>query len=474
MTVCREFGLADNGDFSRYMTPYCTMPVGMQENWPTLGSEEWHRRFFSQPIFYWKSAEYQQGNAWFSSAHVFWSLGYSLNKMLFDADVLNLKILGLPLLTVQIIAFVIAVYAISSGKALLLPLMIPMIALFTDARIISFYNSFYAEAVAIVAVFFGVGYFLRNISANSPAHVSCGQGRLFAVAAFILFIAAALSKRQYIYFIIPAAIIVLYSLHSVYGVRWKKALVLSSGTLLLIAIALGSVMKSERHGDPDELFASRVTSYHALYYGLLMQEEDPQDLLFRLGLPKESLSAIGSTAWSEVGSKIVSSADAPSVVTFLKAISLSPLSFGKSVWHNAQQVGNWDFGLGMVHGRTSADPPVIVSSLTSLSTKLPAGLVLSLAVVGAIWLFFAPLGDSPHERLSSRFLTSILAAVLCFDVVVSAFDGRQEIRKHLVIASLCAAVIAILAFASLVSVLRFAWKKKLEPRMAATTDGHQT
>src|SRR5947208_405211 len=202
------------------------------------------------------------------------------------SSVLNLRYVALPFFLIQFLLLVAAVRYLSvSGMEIVGA--IALLPLFSDAVILSYYTSFYAESIAILTIF------------ALTAFVICARGRLPsaelpAETLFICFFVAAsfligLSKPQYVYVLPVAAIVIGCS--SALQRHWLIRIMAVFGILALLA---GTFLQHFRQDQVHQ----KVNAYISLYTGILMFSEDRQVLLNKLGLPQESASLIGQNAFT--------------------------------------------------------------------------------------------------------------------------------------------------------------------------------
>lgn len=439
--VNREFGVADNGDFSRYIGEYASKPVDLQENWPAPNSEEWNYRFFKQPLNFWSTKVEGFGVPWFTSASWFWTAGKYLNDGFFSENVFNARYAGLLFFLLHAYALFFIFNLVKAASVTNIIVLGGAFLIFTDARISAFYNSFYAESVPILATLIAATFFLGCIFSNSKATQSTALKLFtgFLVIGMLFF--ATLAKRQYLYFLLPLIIVLFFfTYYKLRLVKYKRILFFSFSVCLVIILTVYSTM-SNRVENTDEVNASRITSYHALYYGILPHSKDPLGLIEKLGLPLESRDVIGRNAWNEKSSKLIMTTQDINLRTFLKAIYYEPAAFMKSVMSNADEVGNFDIPLGMVYGTSRGYPPTKLILATKLESKISGRYLFYAAAILAGALIFCSFGLSRERQLPSRMLAAVMLSILLFDVIISVFDGQQEVRKHVLISGIACYVI---------------------------------
>lgn len=452
LIVNREFGVADNGDFLRYTASFASKPVELDVNWPANDTADWHYRFFKQPLNYWTANEAAAGNTWFTSAALFWSAGNVLGDALFNESVVNTRYSGLPFFLIQAFLFVALVQCI---RVRTLPIAVVAAAAFlplTDARLSAYFNSYYAESVPILALLATFSFFLaRAFLDRETPHTRRLASGLGIIAAVMLCLAV-VAKRQYLYFALPALVAIYY----VAFVPWNAARTIKMAAFAATFVGLvGSVAAltyANRVNNPAEANAARITSYHAMYFGMLPHSQDKARMLSKLELPADSIRLIGKSVWGAESLKLVEDTPNINMRTFAKAIWLDPIAFVKSMLTNAKEIGNFDIPLGMVYGANQASPPSSVTLTTGLFTRMSglALLFVGTVLASAMMLFKFGLPAGRHE--ANRLLALILLVVLSADVMISTFDGQQEARKHVLVGSLACALIFLQAIASLTHV----------------------
>jgi len=458
LIVNREFGVADNGDFSRYMHGLTSKPVYINENWPQRGSEDWKRRFFREPIFYWSNDDGQ--SAWLTSASLFWHLGKKINQYMFHQDVINLKYLGLPFFLIHFFGLFYFLERVSPKYPNVAFVFVSGLILMTDARITAFYNSLYGETIPILTIFLIFSFFCAEQFSNSGHSQHDIKRKIFSILLLFMFLATIFSKIQYVYFILPTLLFVFYAfLSNSTSITKFKFLMLACFAVFLIGIITGiTVYETKQRGISTKIYHAlqrgiSTNTYHALYYGILPHSKDPLQLMEQLGLPLESRELIGKL--NPVG-------ESPSinVKTFFSAIVADPNAFVHLLLCNAKQVGNFDIPLGMVYGNWSQYPPELISVFSSIFTKYSGITLSSVILLLSLALLAYPCGGTPERRFSSRVFTTILLTVILADAAVSTFDGQSEVRKHVHVASISLVMMMIHVISSMIEHLSNSRLKK--------------
>ncbi|ARP92904.1 glycan biosynthesis hexose transferase WsfD [Bordetella genomosp. 13] len=448
LVVNREFGVADNGDFNRYVGGIASTPLDLGPAQSSDPAEVQKYRFFGQPLFYWNATVDPNQTPWFSSATLLWKAGQILNGYLYSQEVVNLKNIGLPFFLLHLFSLVYVLRRIGPSHAGTTVAFLGTLLVLTDARITAFYNSLYAESVVILAILFVFAYFAGRLFAAPTAVNGRGEQLVFSALVLLLLVASVFAKRQYIYFSVPAFLFVIHAICVDVKLSRRVGAVVAFGFAAALAAAIVFLTVTQRADNPGEAFAARYTSYHALYYGLLPHSSEPLKLLEHLGLPPDSSELIGRSAWNEASAKLIAAEPRINLGTFLSAIVADPAAFAGSLLHNAREVGSYEMNLGMVHGTVLQYPPALISSISSLSTILPGLLLFCSAIVVSLILLVRPIGETAEKRFSSRIFIATLLTVLLSDVGISTFDGQQEAAKHVLIASISAVLILITGISS--------------------------
>lgn len=449
LLVNREFGLADNGDYSRYIMPFASKPAALAENWPEAGTPEHQRRFFQEPIFYWSAAESSDNRAWFTSTQIFWRFGNFLGRTFYSSDVVNLRFSSLPFFLLHAVLFAFVLLSLRGTPGSLAPAFLVFL-LFVDTRITSFYNSYYAESLPLIAIL-ALFTVIVSASLSTTGDRGCTRSQnLFRVAGFLTFallIAAALSKRQYLYFVLPALVLCWHLLAGNTSISRKQRSLLFA---LISATALGVIALTTLKGrvdNPDEAGAARITSFHALYFGVLPHANDRADALRTLGLPAESAHLIGHHAWSPEAYEFIHQTPEVNLRTFLRAIFIDPRSMLRSVAHNARQIGNLNLDMnGTVPGMFSGAPPPITRSMSAVFASIGGFATLLVAFAALTYSVYVSMRHGSDR--SWALLGALLFCITCLDVGISIFDGQADARKHVAVASVCCYALVVLAVLS--------------------------
>ena len=193
-----DIGLADNGDFARYMGWYATRPMGFPDARLKPKSDLWNRRYFHAYLPYWRAGRSGRKPE-FSSAELFWLPGVILNRLLVSREVLYFPLVTFPLRVALVLLFWMILRRLQSdgaGEAAAVPAFVwtglALAFMWADTRYIVYLNSFYREyaafltamGLAICMVGFRraprSGWCLALVlsagllAANRPSYAACG------------------------------------------------------------------------------------------------------------------------------------------------------------------------------------------------------------------------------------------------------------------------------------------------------------
>ena len=136
---------------------------------------------------------------------------------------------------------------------------------------------------------------------------------------------------------------------------------------------------------------------------------------------------------------------------FIEAIFIEPKSFFKSILINLNEFGNLDLQLGSTYGEYKKIPKTDLSLITYIIDSANNRIMLFVIILLImIIMFFYKFNLSSEQMLANRFYLLIIFCIIICDVIISTFDGQQEARKHIIIAS-TASVIVLVHFIMILS-----------------------
>ena len=449
--VNREFGVADNGDFTRYMK-YLEKPYSFTTNWPTE-TTEFQKRFFNQPQIYWELSPKEKLNRWPTSAHLFWDFGKELNRIFFNSKIFSVHYWGIIFYLIQ---FLILYFLYKSFQCHYEPLTAfflatPVFLILIDTQITAYYHSLYAESIIFSAltVFFGWSIWEIHVHSKETQNRTFWPHLLLGFAVFLFLIMAAFAKRQYLYLFFPAAVFwggYLFFLQT--GITIKiKSILFSLGIIVFLITAF---FRISFNGPDMNKIAKAYTVSHGLYYGILMHAKDPENLLAELHLPTKTKICIGYPSGCGepdkikiLFDKVIYGDSKLDLSMFIKAILIDPVAWIKLYFFNAKELGNFQCPLGMIPCGNREYSPTVTRPLTTLPGKINGCVFLAGAVLIAILLLLFRFHLPSKALFANRSLVLILLFITLMDIALSTFDGHQENRKHILLASYCTLLIYV-------------------------------
>ena len=460
--VNREFGVADNGDFTRYMK-YLEKPYSFTVNWPTE-IQQYKKRFYSQPLIFWDFSQQENPNRWPTSAHLFWDLGKKLNQFFFSTSIFSARYLGVLFYLIQflILFFLYKTFRRGYEPPVAFFLATPVFLVLVDAQITAYYHSLYAESIIFSAltVFFGWGIWETHINLKQMQKGTPWQNLFLGIIVLLFLLMAAFAKRQYMYLLVPTAFfwaIYLFFLQNGFSIKAKA---ISFSIVILVIASMGCARLLSYSPDMDE-GAKAYTVSHGLYYGLLMHSNKPEQILKELQLPLETKKCIGYLRGANEPEEIRQLFNLTNLKLpmFIKAILIDPMAWIKLYFFNAKELGNFQCPLGMIPCGNREYSPTVTRPLTTLSGKMNGCVFLAGAVLIAILLLLFRFRLPNKALLANRSLVLILLFITLMDIALSTFDGHQENRKHILLASYCTLLIYVQFLVLLFSVAFSAFGK---------------
>jgi len=284
--VQMNIGMADNGDYIRFMGTITSGPVGL-ESWVAASSPTYLDRYFSYWLPYWRLDWPLQ---WSPTAVVLlWLPGALLNAAAYSRDVLWLPLLGLPI-KLALLGLVLLLFVWIERRAprqrLLLTLALagPLVLALSTTDFVALINTFYREAGSMVYLLL----FLASVLYLNGRPASRARWWLCLGAAALL----TLAKASNIYWPLIAVPFLMW--RSASRFTWPGLLGrAAAGAALIAVLVLGN---QKLLADSTNL----VTSYDNFFNSALLVSRHPADHLQRLGMP-EALPCIGLSVYAGFG-----------------------------------------------------------------------------------------------------------------------------------------------------------------------------
>jgi hypothetical protein len=454
MYVSGDFGLADNGDFTRNNRWITSGPMGFAVNWPEKNTPDWDRRFFRYWLpdwqLHWKRTRPR------TSAIVFWLPGALLNCLFYSRQVLSLPVLSIPA-RAAVCAFVllVLVWARSAPRpeqrfGLTLIMGLPIALLLTTRDCAAYLNTFYQETASLLfaLAFIASLVYLRRAPRSHVRWVICGLSlTLLCTAKASCFHWAALGTG----FVLALRT----------GSKVKLRAVLTAG-VWAAALAAASL----KFTDPGN---GSTTSYNSLFTGILPFSACPQRHLDRLGL-SDALCCIGHSAFTPVGTAFLQRHPRDEHHQgALNVILHEPAVLARAVFYVATQMG--DLSLDYLGHYAPTDPRSTSERLVPAAEGVrvwvpsrdsflnvwswaqfhafPRGWLLlgSLFLLGTLAISGLRRAGLEGEA-SLVVLVAVVACVMEMTVAIVG-DGRQELIKHLFLANVLFSIALIATIARL-------------------------
>jgi hypothetical protein len=261
-----NIGLADNGDFSRYMSWYVTKPAGFSENWPSTADPEWKRRFFHYYLPYWEIGAPRP--LWhFSAAPLLLAPGFLLNTLFWSPSHLSLPIATLPLRFALFLLFFRLLKKETSqfSKFRTIPALLTAILallMFADDAYASYINTFFREFPAFFSLIFltfsiGLAVCFRNI--------------IWTIVSLSIFLFLVAVRMNHIFIIALVLLILLPTIKTnLRPIFFLMAAMLTVGVGVVVWHLQNPAMRG-------------IYQYSALFYGALSTSANPAKHLLQFG-----------------------------------------------------------------------------------------------------------------------------------------------------------------------------------------------
>jgi hypothetical protein len=428
-------GLADNGDFPKVLGPLSLAP-----------SVDVHHKAYFVPVFL-RAPMYRWKSPLFSSEIYFGRIAVGISRLFGNRNRFDIRYLGAVHASFFLLAFLALLIALHHASwKFRVPLLAFVIWVFTDVAYVAYYNSFYSDAAAVVALFVAVALALLIVARDSRSWLLL----LAFAASSLLFIT---SKGQHgILGFIPAAFIIWITW------RWRPAAralaCVFAGTLLAATVAeVLWLTPAWYHG---------VAAYNIVFYEIPKISPDLAKDFSQLGIPPENKRFVGSLAamdevrtreWFEQFSRRVSYSK---LIGFYFHEPQRPLAMMNDALRDAVNVragiGNFSPGDGF--------PPYSMThrfaSWSTLRAKLfrrwPSHILLWYVAVFLTAAYCATRGLS----LFTRRVAIICLAILFMEAAeffISALADASETDRHLFLFHACTDISICFVFAALLRLL---------------------
>lgn len=437
--VNREFSVADNGDFTRYMT-FIEKTANASVNWPASGTVEHHQRFFSRPHIYWDYSLHHYSDNWKSSMVYVWEICGFLNRYLFSEKIVNIRSLGLPLFLLQFLAmFLLFLYFKNEKNIYLQGASILAFIVFCDSVFVAFFNSLYPQGCAFATISI---LFTCCLSMAYSERMDRNMAAFCFGLCLISMIFTAAAKQQYVYFLL---LVLCFScsmflpLKKFFGLKSRSFFLVCVLGFGAFAIFFGerffpTEFKLEHNIWDKEEISTYKFHAHFLYEGVLPRVSKPQDALKRLGLPKESVHFIGKSAYDPGFHESLIWNKKVTTMMVLKTFCFYPSAVASLLLQNIRSFGKIS-GYALVPETDCGQSPLLTRLASSFSNACSGYVLLSFDLFIGLLLIFVNFGGSMRTVYFNRILASCLLSVIIFDLLSSMGDGDLDTAKHILSAS---------------------------------------
>lgn len=450
-----DVGLADNGDFTRYMGWISSGPIGIEPNWPDIGSKDWSRRFFNYWIPFWKF-RWNIAMPAKSSAFLLWLPGAVLNKFLYSNKVLYLPYLSiLPKLILFFVLLLIFKWINLNARhktILLISIGIPITLMFTTTDYVAYLNSFYAESAGLIF------YFLLLISIvilkrfQSFTHLLCSL-------ASVMFLATA--KPAYLYWPLLAIPFIFYAWSLNKGIKLHLSMLVIYSALITLFILASAFITNAG--------STKINPYNSLFNGALTFSNNPSAHLRNLGIDN-ALQCINTSAFSSIGQVCFAKyQNQMSFINTARVLYREPLVIFRLMKYALDRMQ--DISLEYLGKYSFYDPRSKRSLRVSSSDKshfwlhfnegillrlwsefkfrfFPKGYALIFVIIGFLtWFILGLKRTSFQQDLAFIGLISIIACIIDMNIAILG-DGKTELIKHLFLSNVLFDIAAIAFFNS--------------------------
>jgi hypothetical protein len=435
-------GLADNGDYSRFMSTITSGPVGMQ-NWPDAGTQASNLRFFNYWLPYWKLDWPLHWSP--TTVVLLWLPGALFSSVVFARDILWMPLLGLPIklaLVALVLLLLVWIETRARRQRLLLTIVLagPLVLSLSTTDYVVLINTFYREAGTLVYLLM----FMASVLYLNARPTSAARWWLCLAAAVLL----TLAKASNIYWPLIAVPFLMW--RSVSHFTWPGLLARAAAGVALIAVLIigGQRLLADA--------TNPVTSYDNFFNSALLVSRHPADHLQRLGMP-ESLPCIGLSVYVGFGHDCylryqgrMRLSNSLSVMFFEPMVVVYQLQLGLD--NLADQSYEWHGIYSVTDPRASTVPAVAgpfdqrywgVRSNLPLNfwswlrfNTFPHGWLAAAAL--ALFAALAWVGSRQAGPGRDLALVCLIAVVACiFDIQVQTVgEGTQDLIRHLFLSNM--------------------------------------
>jgi hypothetical protein len=252
-------GMADNGDFSRFLTR-----PGLEH--VTIESPDNYFYYFDPT--YRITTPGQEDDGYRSSTEIFVRAARGLSLGFVDKEYFDIRVLGVLYLALFLVAIYLALLATRRMRMRIrAPIAFATIFLLTDAGYIAYFNTFYSEPTAMVSLLLALGCALLLITRSDSWVLLVGY---FAASAILI-----TAKPMCVVFALPLAL---------FGVYLSGRISLGRRFMAGIALACALCILAVWYNAQSPQWLRLNANYIAIFQDLLPNSKTPDQDLDGLGL----------------------------------------------------------------------------------------------------------------------------------------------------------------------------------------------
>ena len=436
-------GVADNGDFHRV-----THPLGLYST-----SDSYEDRYFNYLERYWQFGPHES-RGFFSSQQVLILLGLGLNSLVMKSAFFDIVSMGLvhSFLLLPAIALLTFTLINRLGKFRGLIILALIFIIFLDSGYITYFNTFYSEAIAILSLFYLATASITLLNQELPK-----RARVSLLIIFYLFALLFITSKNQFALLAPFLAWIGYRL----GVSVLKAQesrwIIALSVTLLASMSVYFIL-----GVPKQY--AQFNRFNSVFSGILVSSPDPHTDLVEMGIDPKFATLAGKDYW-EVDPDFILSEDFQIAffdkVTFFdifKQYLRHPEYFAdqilravqSSVFLASDELGHYE--------KTAGFPPITHSHKFNLWSNLRSNQIFGSVPLTAIFYLLNLLAVAVKrfriDKTQVNFIETeihlclLLASLIIFFAALMG-DGQNEIIKHLLLFNFLRDVCLIILVAQL-------------------------
>lgn len=420
-------GVADNGDFHR-----ATHPLGLYST-----SDLYEDRYFNYLERYWQNGP-RESRGFLSSQQILIVIGIVFNKLIIKDTLFDIVTMGVIHSILLLPAIALLAYALFSslGKVKAWIIFALGTLVFLDSGYITYFNTFYSEAIAIISLFYMAAAAIAIIRLNLQRNE-----KILLIGVFYLFAFLFITSKNQFAIIAPLLAWTGYRLSSVNVNTRSSRLSIALSLLLLIAMSLYF-----RFGVPNQY--AQFNRFNSVFSGILLSSPDPETDLNEMGIDPKFATLAGFDYW-EVNENLILSEEFEQAffekVTFIEIteqywrhphylIDQLSRAIRKGVFLASDELGHYE--------KTASFPALTHSQKFNLWSNLRSTPVFGSLLLSILFYMINLLSIYIKRFRLDRGRSNIVQSEIHFCIVLASIlvlfaaligDGQNEIIKHLLL-----------------------------------------